>query len=127
MQRGILDALDARARRGERLGGRYDARSACDVGVGNRPLLEAEPADAAPTEMRVDAGDELVAHVLQLERETAFDANHQRRRLRRGVGLAGRRTRRPDELDRPRRRGEALADDVVPIQDKIRFAEALAG
>ena len=92
----------------------------------DRPLPEGEPPDAAPAEMAVDAGEHLIRHMLQFEREAAFDADQQRRGRRRRLGGLAAWARRPLQLDGPRVGGEPLADDLVPVEDEIGFGEALA-
>lgn len=90
-------------------------------------LAKRQLADAAPPEMGVDSRQDLIGAVLQLERQTAFDADDKGGGLRRHVGVAAGRARGPLQPDRSRRGREPLAHDVVPVQDEIRFGETLSG
>ena len=64
--------------------------------------------------------------MLRLQREGAFDAQHQSRRPRRRVGIAPGGARRPLHFDRPAACGDLRAGDFAPVGHQARLAEALA-
>src|ERR1019366_791849 len=75
--------------------------------------------------MGVDSLDEDRRKMLQLERESGLDPDDERRRSR---AISRHRTsspRRPLHFDRLRYRGEPLAGNVVPIQNKTGLAKTL--
>ena len=91
----------------------------------DRSLLERQPTDATPAEMRVDALDQHIRHMLQFQREAAFDADLQGRRLWRCIGVAAGRSRWPLQLDRLRVGGKPFADYVVPVENHVGLAKTL--
>ena len=92
-----------------------------------RALPEGDLVDASPAEMRVHPGHDHRGAVLRLERESAFDPQHQGRGNGRRVGIAFGGPRRPLQLDRPGVTRERFADDRRPIGDQARFAQAPRG
>ena len=77
--------------------------------------------------MRVDPRHDGRAGVLRFEREGAVDAQHQRRRRARFVGIALGAARRPLQLDRPCIGGDLRADDLRPMGDEARLAKSARG
>jgi A/G-specific adenine glycosylase len=87
-------------------------------------LPKGDLVDASPAEMRVRPSHDHRGAVLRLEREGAFDPQHQGRtgdrRVRITFGGAG----RPLQLDRSGMTRKRLADDGRPIGDQACFAQA---
>ena len=101
-------------------------RGAC-VARGQGALPEGDLVDASPAKMRVHPVDDHRGAVLRLEREGAFDPQHQGCGNGRRVGIAFARPRRPFELDRPGVARERLADNGRPVGDQARLAQAARG
>lgn len=91
----------------------------------DRTLLQQEARDATPAEVGVDALDDNGSEMLQFQRESRFDTDHERRWggavVRRAVTFA----RGPLHFDRLRHGGESFADNLVPKQHETRLAKTL--
>ena len=92
-----------------------------------RALPEGDLVDASPAEMRVHPVDDDRRVVLRLEREGAFDPEHQGRGSDRRVGIAFGGPRRPLQLDRPGVTRNRFTDDRRPVGDQARLAQAPRG
>ena len=90
-------------------------------------MPESDLVDASPAQMRVRPSHDHRRAVLRLERERAFDPQHQGRGSNRRVGIAFGGPRRPLQFDRPGVTREVLADDGLPIGDQACFAQAARG
>jgi A/G-specific adenine glycosylase len=90
-------------------------------------LPEGDLLDASPAEMRVRPSHDHRGAVLRLERESAFDPQHQGRASDRCVGIAFGGPGRPLQLDRSGMTREVLADDGRPIGDQACFAQTARG
>jgi A/G-specific adenine glycosylase len=90
-------------------------------------LPEGDLADASPAEMGVRPSYDHRGAVLRLEREGAFNPQHQGRASDWRVQIAFRGSRRPLQLDRPGVARKRLAHDCGPIGDQARFAQAARG
>lgn len=121
----LVDARDLRlGRRAQRCGG-GPARLFAGAPALQGALFQGDPPDAIPAEVGVDTFDHRTREVLHFKRETTLDPDDERRRLMRFV-VAARSPRRPAQLDGFRHGGKPFADDVVPVENEIGFAEALA-
>jgi hypothetical protein len=92
---------------------------------GNRALLQQEARDATPAEVGVDALDDEGREMLQFQRESRLDAHNERRRNWVVFPRVAMLPHRPLHLDRPRHRGEPLADNIVPKQNETGMAKTL--
>jgi A/G-specific adenine glycosylase len=90
-------------------------------------LTEGDLVDASPAEMRVRPSHNHRGAVLRLEREGAFDPQHQGRASDRRVGIAFGGAGRPLQLDGSGMTREGLADDGRPIGDQGCFAQTARG
>ena len=103
------------------------ARAALVLDRGQRTLPEGDLADTSPAEMGVDPGHDHRGAVLRLEREGAFDPQHEGRGKIRRIGIALRGPGRPLQFDRPRVTRKRLADDGRPVGDQAPLAQASRG
>jgi A/G-specific adenine glycosylase len=90
-------------------------------------LPESDLVDASPAEVGVRPSHDHRGAVLRLERESAFDPQHQGRARDWRVGIAFGGAGRPLQLDRPGVARKVLADNGRPIGDEARFAQTARG
>ena len=94
---------------------------------GRRALPEGDLVDAPPAKMGVHPSHDHRGAVLRLERESAFDPEHQGGGSSRRVWIAFGGPRRPLQLDRPGMSRKRFADDGGPVGDQARLAQAARG
>ena len=123
----ILDRRRDGARGGFGRFGRNWRGAALFLDRGQRTLPEGDLADTPPAEMGVDPGHDHRGAVLRLEREGAFDPQHEGRRNIRRIGIALRGPGRPLQFDRPRVTRKRLTDDGRPVGDQAPLAQASRG
>jgi hypothetical protein len=119
----FADVLDHRFSRSHSLGG-WGPFARRLRPARHRPLPQGKSVDAGKAQVAIDAFNHNRGKMLQFKREPGFDPHHQcRRRVLGPRGAAG----RPFQRQRLGHGREPFADDILPIKDDLRLAEALPG